>query len=95
MAKEVWFRRGDGVEFASSEGTVAFDMMSKDGAFVRIDGPGAKPATAPVKQEGEDLSKLTVKQLQERAALLDVPLTKEMKKAEIIAAIQEKVPAEE
>lgn len=92
MAKEIVFRRGDGVEFTVEEGSAAFELMSTDGSFRRLDEEGE-----PAAQDPEDLSKLTVKQLQEKAALLDVPITKEMKKAEIIAAIEEKVkvPAEE
>lgn len=92
MAKEIVFKRGDGTEFTVEEGSAAFELMSADGSFRRLDEEGE-----PVGDQKEDLTKLTVKQLQEKAALLDVPITKEMKKAEIIAAIEEKVkvPTEE
>lgn len=89
--KEIWFRRGDGTEMCCTEGSVAFGLMDKDGSFTLIDGP-AGAAVAPdanAEQEPEDLLKLTVKQLYERAALSDVPVTEKMKKAELIAAIQE------
>jgi hypothetical protein len=40
--KEIWFRNGEGNEFSCNEGTVAFKLMTEDGAFTKIDGPGGK-----------------------------------------------------
>lgn len=38
--KEAWFKNSEGVEFSCNEGSVAFDLMAKDGSFTRIDGSG-------------------------------------------------------
>ncbi len=40
--KEIWFRNGEGNEFSCNEGTVAFKLMTGDGTFAEIDGPGGK-----------------------------------------------------
>jgi hypothetical protein len=97
--KEVWFRSSDGTEKCCNEGSVAFGIMSKDGSFTPISGPGGEELTgrtslAPdtnAEKKPVDLNELTVKQLQERAALLDVPATPKMKKADLIAAIEAKL----
>lgn len=88
MAKEVWFRDSGGRDLSCNEGSVAFDLMTKDGSFVRIDGPGAEAPAPAAEPEGEDLSKLTKKKLYELAVERDVPVTAKMSKAEIIAAIE-------
>lgn len=93
MAKEIiWFRSTDGKNLSCTEGSVAFDLMSKDGSFTRIPSPGEDP----VEKEGADddnkldLTKLSRQQLFEHAALNDVPVTARMKNVEIIAAIEAK-----
>lgn len=43
MAKEAWFKTSDGREVVCNEGSVAFDLMSKDGSFSRIGGSGVVP----------------------------------------------------
>lgn len=43
--KEIWFRNGEGNEFSCNEGTVAFKLMSEDGTFTEIDGPGGEVVT--------------------------------------------------
>jgi hypothetical protein len=92
--KEVWFRGSDGFERCCEEGSVAFDLMTKDGSFTPIDGPGGSESKAAPDENAEskpiDLSKMTKKQLLEHAALLDVPVTDKMKNADIIAAIEAK-----
>lgn len=98
---EIWFRSSDGTEKCCNEGSVAFGLMEKDGSFTKIDGPGGDevlrdPAAGRMLGAGDsndkpapiDLSALTVKQLYERAALMDVPVTERMKKADLIAAIE-------
>lgn len=93
--KEIWFRRGDGTEMCCTEGSVAFGLMSKDGSFTLIDGPGGAAAPEEPAAAADDLSQLTVKQLYERAAMSDVPVTEKMKKAELIAAIEAKAATAE
>lgn len=41
--QEVWFRKSDGHEVSCNEGTVAFDLMEKDGSFERLDAQGGEP----------------------------------------------------
>lgn len=79
------FKRGDGIEFSAEVGTAAFELMTKDGGFERID-------TEPAKEEKPaveiDLAKLSKKQLLEEAAKREVEVREEMTKAEILAAIE-------
>lgn len=87
--KEIWFRDGNGVERSCDEGSVAHELMSKDGTFMRIDGPGGDAAAAAAAEgAGTNLSKLSKKQLFELAAQNDVPVDEKMTKAELIAAIE-------
>lgn len=88
--KEIWFRGPDGREHVCNEGSVAHGLMAKDHSFLRIPGPGETPSE-PDETKEESLEKLNVKQLREKATLLDVPVTAEMKKAEIVEAINEKL----
>lgn len=95
MAKEVWFRRSDGLELVSEDGSESHRQMVADGSFVEIEGPGGADVPADPAAAADDLSKLTVKQLYERAAMSDVPVTEKMKKAELIAAIEAKAATAE
>lgn len=81
------FKRGDGAEFIVDEGSVAFDLMTKDGGFtlVREDAEPEPAGDGPV-----DLSKLSKKQLFEEAAIRDIPVTDKMTKDQIIEAINGK-----
>ena len=90
MAKEVWFRRSDGLELVAEDGSESHRQMVADGSFVEIAGPGGADVPAEPAAAVDDLSTLTVKQLYERAALSDVPVTEKMEKAELIAAIEAK-----
>lgn len=45
--KEIWFRGSDGAEFSCNEGTVVHGLMSKDGSFQEIAGPGAAAVATP------------------------------------------------
>lgn len=38
MTNVVNFRRSDGIEFSAEEGSAAFELMTKDGAFTQIGG---------------------------------------------------------
>jgi hypothetical protein len=40
--KEAWFKSSDGSEISCNEGSVAYGLMTNDGSFTRIDGPGGE-----------------------------------------------------
>ena len=91
MAKELWFKRSDGIEISCVEESATHEQMLKDGAFIEITGPGGTAVKTGEQEPDEfDLTQLTKKQLFEHAALNDVPVTDKMTKAQIIEAIEEK-----
>lgn len=45
----VWFRRADGLEFEVNVGSAAFDAMTADASFARIEGLAV--STEPVTEE--------------------------------------------
>lgn len=54
MAKEIIFRSGDGREFVCSEDSAAFEIMSGDGSFTRIDQPAEPAGDAPAEPAGDE-----------------------------------------
>lgn len=84
--KEVWFRASDGREISCNEGSVAFGLMSKDGAFTRIGDDGE--AIAPATDAELDLSKLKRAELLEYAAGKGIEVNPKLKNADIIAVIE-------
>lgn len=84
--KEVWFRTGDGRELVCNEGSAEFGLMSKDGSFTRIDGPGAaETASFP---DGPDLSKMKKAELLEYAAERGIEVSPKATAAAIIEVIK-------
>lgn len=84
----VEFLRSDGIGFSAEEGSPAFELMAKDGAFTRLDPADGEPVAAAAESDSTDLLSLTKKQLYEEATLRNVPVTDKMTKPEIIAAIE-------
>lgn len=85
MTETANFRRGDGVEFSAEVGSASFDLMAKTGGFERIWPAGEAPEQTA---EPNDLSGLTLKALQEMAVVREIPISKGMKKAEIIELLK-------
>jgi hypothetical protein len=89
MSKTAKFISGDGVEHEVSVESVAFELMSKDGAFERIDENAAEPAAETVEVIEKPLAKMNKLELlaeAERRGLELVP--DEVTKAQIILAIE-------
>lgn len=100
--KEVWFKNAEGVDFACNEGSVAHSLMSKDGAFTQIDGPGGAevetafapdPNAAPVPV---DRSKMTKAELVAEAESLEIDTVPDKAtKQQIIDLIEAKIAESE
>lgn len=84
--KEVWFRASDGREISCNEGSVAFGLMEKDGAFTRIGDDGE--AIAPAADAKLDLSTLKRAELLEYAAGKGIEVNPKLKNADIVAVIE-------
>jgi len=84
MAQEIWFQRGDGTRFACTEGSAAFENMSRDGSFVRLDGEGELAEAGAA-----ELGSLTKKDLLAYAADKGIEVNPKLGKADILAVIEE------
>lgn len=96
--EEIWFRGSEGNDISCNEGSVAFKLMTSDGSFTRIDGPGGVEVFVTSAQEPETkaepvvvLSKLNRTELIAEAAKRGIvidPDDKAQTKRVIIALIE-------
>lgn len=73
-AKEIWFRRSDGIDMAATPGSASHESMARDGSFTLIDGPDGAVIADQVSDGGQ---------------VITTPFA-EMKKAELIAYAEAK-----
>lgn len=90
MAKEIWFRDSGGEEKCCNEGSVAHNLMSNDGSFVRIDGPGGKEQKAPASENSkQDLSTMKKAELLAYAESKGIEVNPKATVKAILAVIEE------
>lgn len=87
--KEIWFERSDGRRIATTEGSAACELMSRDGGFRRLGGSGGdvEPDLNAVRAE-VDLTKFKKAELLEYAAERGIEVSPKATAAAIIEVIK-------